>query len=106
MAKKIKKDTREDLFAATPSLEAKRMLFSLWASMPGMCLDFGDVARTYFHAKARRKVYVDLPAEDFEEGMRGRRRTNWEMKYTEMMLEAMSEQGVSMRMCSTTRRRT
>jgi hypothetical protein len=29
VAKEIKKDTREDLFAATPPLEAKKMLFSL-----------------------------------------------------------------------------
>ena len=45
----------EDLFAATPPLEAKKFLFSLWASMPGMCLDFIDVVRAYFHAKARRR---------------------------------------------------
>ena len=60
VAKEIKKDKREDLFAATPPLEAKKMLFSLWASIPGMCLDFGDVVRAYFHAKARRRVYVEL----------------------------------------------
>ncbi len=40
VAKEIKKDKREDLFAATPPLEAKKMLFSLWASMAGMCLEF------------------------------------------------------------------
>ena len=68
VAKEIKKDKREDLFAATPPLEVKKMLFSLWASVPGMRLDFGDVARAYFHAKARRKVYVELSKEDFEEG--------------------------------------
>ena len=45
VAKETKKDKREDLFAATPPLEAKKMLFSLLASVPGMCLDFGDVAR-------------------------------------------------------------
>ena len=36
------RDKREDLFAATPPLEAKKMVFSLWASVPGLCLDFGD----------------------------------------------------------------
>ena len=69
--KEIKKDKREDLFAATPPLEAKKMLFSLWASVPGMCLDFGDVVRAYLHARARRKVYVELSKEDYEEGKCG-----------------------------------
>ena len=36
-----------------------------------MSLDFGDVVRAYFHAKARRKVFVDLPKEDYEEGKCG-----------------------------------
>ncbi len=47
------------------------MLFSLWTTVPGLRLDFGDIVRAYFHAKARRKVYVELRAEDFEEGMCG-----------------------------------
>ena len=63
---------REDLFAATPPLEAKKMLFSLYASKEKMCLDFIDVSRAYFHAKARRKLYVELPPEDAEEGMCGK----------------------------------
>ena len=36
VAKEIKKDKREDLFAATPPLEAKKMLFSLWANVLGL----------------------------------------------------------------------
>ncbi len=71
MAKENKRDKREDFFAATPPLEAKKMLFSLWASVLGLRFGFGDIARAYFQAKARRKSYVDLPAEDFEEGKRG-----------------------------------
>ena len=71
VAKEIKEDKREDLFAATPPLEAKEMLVPLWASVPGLCLDFGDVVRAYFHAKARRKVCVELSKEDFEEGKCG-----------------------------------
>ena len=104
VAKEIKRDKREDLFAATPPLEAKKALFSLWASVPGMCLDFGDVVRAYFHARARRRVYVDLPEEDFEEGKCGRlvkamygtrdAAPNWEMEYTEMLREAGFRQGV------------
>ena len=38
----------------------------------GMKLDFIDVRRAYFHAKAKRMVYVQLPPEDAKEGMCGR----------------------------------
>ncbi len=48
------------------------MLFSLFASMPEMCLDLIDAARAYFHAKARRVVYVELPKEDYQEAMCGK----------------------------------
>ena len=98
MAKEIKKDRREDLFAATPPLGAKKILFSLWASILGMFLDFGDVVRAHFHAKAIRRVYVALPKEDIEDGkcgvlkktMYGTRDAaqNWEMEYTKMMINA------------------
>ncbi len=44
-AKEIKHDEREDLFAATPPLEAQKLLFSQWASICGMCLDPIDAAR-------------------------------------------------------------
>ena len=103
VAKEIKHDKREDLFAATPPLEAKKILFSLWASMENQCLDFIDVVRAYFHAKARREVYVDLSAEDYVEGMCGLLKKamygtrdaaqNWEAEYTEMMVEAGFTQG-------------
>ncbi len=49
----------------------KQMLFALWASMPGMCLDFIDVFRVHLCAKARRRVYVELSQEDHEEGKCG-----------------------------------
>ncbi len=67
VAKEIKHDEREDLFAATPPLEAKKSLFSLFASMPEMRLDFIDVVRVYFHARARREMHVELPRGDHEE---------------------------------------
>ena len=38
----------------------------------GVKLDFIDVRRAYFHAKAKREVFVELPPEDAEEGMCGR----------------------------------
>ncbi len=55
VSKEIKKDRREDLRAATPPLEAKKLPCSPRASVPGMRLDFGDVVRAYVHARARRR---------------------------------------------------
>ncbi len=43
VAKEIKKDKREDLFAAMPPIEAKKMLFSLWASsITGRCSELSE----------------------------------------------------------------
>ncbi len=53
-AKEIKKDKWEELFAATPPREAKKVLISLSASTSEMCSDFTDMLRAYLHAKARR----------------------------------------------------
>ncbi len=36
VAKEVKHDKREDVFAATPPLEAKEIMFSQWASLEGM----------------------------------------------------------------------
>ena len=46
--------------------------FKVGSKREGMKLDFIDVRRAYFHAKARREVYVALPAEDREEGKCGK----------------------------------
>ena len=77
----IKRDKRDDLFAATPPLEAKKVLMSMAVTekigylagkrKQGMCLDFIDVSRAFFHADAIRRVYVQLPEEDAQEGMCG-----------------------------------
>ncbi len=92
------------MFVATPPLEAKKILFSLWSSQEGLCLEFIDVARAYFHAGARRLTYVDLPEEDSEEGTRGLLRKamygtcdaaqNGKMEHAEI-LEAGFRQGAS-----------
>ena len=81
VAQEIKRDKREDLFAATPPLEAKKMLFSMAVTEGygylgedkegGMKIDFIDVRRAFFHAPALRRVYVALPEEEAEEGMCG-----------------------------------
>ena len=81
VAQEIKTDKREDLFAATPPLEAKKILFSLAVTEGygfrggdregGMCIDFINVSRAFFRAEAIRRVYVELPKEDRQEGMCG-----------------------------------
>ena len=82
VAKEIKTDKRDDLFAATPPLEALKLLISMAMTEgigyekgreeTGMKLEFIDIRRAFFHAPARRKVFVQLPEEDAEEGMCGR----------------------------------
>ena len=82
MAKEIKMDKRTDLFAATPPLEAKKMLFSMAVTegigyqkdnpKEGMKIDFIDISRAYFQADAIRDMYVQLPDEDWEEGLCGK----------------------------------
>ena len=77
----IKRDKREDLFAATLPLEAKKVLMSMGViekigymagkRQQGMCLDFIDVSRAFFHADAIRRVHVQLPKEDAQEGRCG-----------------------------------
>jgi hypothetical protein len=98
VAQEIKRDKREDLFAATPPLEAKKLLFSIVASSGSserFKIDFIDVRRAYFHAKSRRPVFVKLPPEDHQEGMCGRlmkamygtrdAAQNWELAYSEFV---------------------
>ena len=61
----------------------------------GMNIDFIDVRRAYFHARARREVYVQLPEEDYSEGQCGRllkamcgtrdAAQNWEFEYREWL---------------------
>ena len=79
VAKEIKVDRREDLFAATPPLEALTMLRS--AAMTegigyrrgreefGMKLEFIDIKRAYLQAEVKREIFVEQPGEDKEVGM-------------------------------------
>ena len=115
VAKEIKADSRLDMFAATPPLEAKKLLLSMACtegigfkagqSESGMKLDFIDVRRAYFHCKARPKVYVQLPKEDESRGMCGRLNKsmygsryaaqNWEFAYCEFMTNSGFTEGLS-----------
>ena len=70
---------RDDLFAATPPLEALKVILSLAVieglgfqrgdRKGGMKIGFIDARRAYFHAKAKRDVYLALTDEDWEEVM-------------------------------------
>ena len=114
VAQEINRGKREDLFAATPPLEGLKVLFSLAVTegtgfgtgsrRGGMKLDFIDVRRAYFHAKARRRVYVRLPAEDAEPGMCGLlgkamygtqdAAQCWEYEYCDFMIDSGFDRGM------------
>ena len=85
-----------------PPLEALKLLISLWMTegighgdFEPYVMDLIDIRRAYFHAYATREVYVELPAEDHEEGMCGKlyksmygtrdAAQNWQAGYTEFM---------------------
>ena len=69
---------RDDLFAATPPLEAKRSLIALASCQTGVPrnkikkLGFIDIRQAYFHAKAKRLMYVVIPEEFCEPGEFGK----------------------------------
>ena len=103
VAKDFKIDKRWDVFAATPPLEALKMLISLWmtegigftSNNSRMKMEFIDVRRAFFHAPAQREIYIELPEGDEEEGMVGLldkslygtrdAASNWEHAYSEFM---------------------
>ena len=109
------KDTRDDLFAATPPLEAIKVLISMAASQRGAKknlkkLMFIDISKAYFHAPSRRPVYVKLPAEALEPGelpgtmcgklnysLYGTRDAaqNWEEEYTAFLVALGFQKGLS-----------
>ena len=106
VAKEIKRGPSDDMFAATPPLEAKKSLFSMAMTQFArgraqgikgtQKMLFVDVRRAYFYAPARRPVYVTLPDEDAEEGMCGKLNrsmygtrdaaANWEDKYSSHLM--------------------
>ena len=112
VAKEFNKSVNIDMFAATPPWEANKLLLSMAVTRgigykqsrrSGLKLDFIDVRRAYFHAKSRRPVYVDLPAEDQSPGKCGRLNKsmygtrdaaqNWEFEYAEFLIDSGFQQG-------------
>ena len=79
VAKAIQRDNREYLFAATPPLEALKILLSLaltegigytkGSEEEGMNTEFIYITRAYLQADAIMVVCVELHKEDREQGM-------------------------------------
>ena len=69
VAREIDTHRRDDLFAATPPLEAFKAILSMAAiSNQGEIVMINDISRAFFHARAKREVFVQLPQEDAEKG--------------------------------------
>ena len=65
MAREINTYKRDDLFAATPPLEALKMVLSMTATAnKGEIIMVNDISRAFFHARVKKDVYVQLPNED------------------------------------------
>jgi len=108
-------NNRDDLFAATPPLEAKKSLIALAALQKGVSnneikkLGFIDIRKAYFHAPVKRLVYVQLPEEFCEPGEYGNvcgrlnfslygtrdAASNWEECYSQALIELGFKQGLS-----------
>ena len=101
VAQELNQYKRDDIFAATPPLEVLRLLISILAStrkQKRWKLDSIDIKRAYFHAMAKRDIYVRLPPEDHQSEMCGKlvkamygtrdAASNWEDAYTEFMISS------------------
>ncbi len=73
VAKEFKRGTdNPELFAATPPLEAMRLILSNFATRNKYCRpgDMGvmvnDVSRAYFYAPITVPLYIELPQEDYD----------------------------------------
>ena len=107
VAREIKTDVRPDLFAATPPLEAMKLILSLLTSgNKGEKLMVNDDSRAFFCAPARRQVFVELPTEDPDHGsvigelnysMYGTRDAaqNWGEECAETMVHAGFKRGLA-----------
>ena len=111
VAKEIKNDSRLDMFAATPPLEAKKFLISraatsgwLGAKKGHRKLIFIDIKRAYMYAPEMREIYVELPTQDADHGMCGKLNKSmygtrgaaqsWEGHYSHIYIDVLGfEQG-------------
>ena len=109
VARELNTHKRDDLFAGTPPLEALKSILSIATSgNRGEVIMVNDVSRAFFHAKARREVFVQIADEDKLPGderrcgrlnysMYGTRDAaqNWANEYAEMLKEIGFEQGLA-----------
>ena len=109
VAREINTHKRDDLFAATPPLEALKIILSMTTSgNHGEVVMINDISRAFFHAKAKREVYVQLPSEDggttgepmcgkLNYSMYGTRDAaqNWYEEYSQRLIDNGFEQGKS-----------
>ena len=70
VAKEYKTLARPELHASTPPLEALHIVLSEIATgeYEGKVLALVHVRKTYLYAPTRRKVFVELPPEDYQPG--------------------------------------
>ena len=70
VAKEFNTGHRPDLYAGTSPLVGVKLVMSEFASSgrSDTVLLIIDVRRAYFYARAQRRIFVKLPAEDWQEG--------------------------------------
>ena len=70
VAKEYKTHARPELHAPTPPLEVLKVVLSEIATSTrgGKVVALVDVRGVYFYAPARRRVFVELPPEDYQPG--------------------------------------
>ena len=106
-AREINTYKRDDLFAATPPLETLKLILSTTTTdNRGETIMVNDISRVFFHAKAKREVFVQLPNEDInpgEENMCGKLKhfmygtrdaaQNWYQEYSNQLIQIGFVQG-------------
>ena len=107
VAREVNTHKRDDLFAATPPLEALQVILSMAATANrGEMVMVNDVGRAFVDARAQREVYVQLPNEDLKIGewhlcgrlkysMYGTRDAaqNWHEEYSNQLISIWFKQG-------------
>ena len=70
VAKEYKTHARPELHAPTPPLEALKVVLSEIATgkRRGKVVALLDVGRAYLYAPVRRRVFVEIPPEDYQPG--------------------------------------
>lgn len=106
VCQEVKKFGTDEYFAATPPIEAMRLIMSFAAESPDLVVTLLDISRAYFNADIGRTVHVELPGEaGFSKGfvallhkcMYGTRDAakGWEAKYCDVLLKLGFKRGSS-----------